>query len=154
MANYAFIDENNVVVDLITGRDEDDLPEGITSWEEHYGEIRGMRCVRYSINTHGNVHTHGKQPFRYNPAIIGGTYDEERDGFIEPYPHVHAGRTFSLDEETLRWEEDYPKPNDGYCYKWDKDVLVWARYGPDEPVPDKNKNWVHETESGGWVEAD
>ena len=154
MANYAFIDDNNVVVDLITGRDEDDLVEGITSWEEHYGEIRGMRCLRFSMNTYGNVHINGKEPFRYNPAMIGGVYDEERDAFITPKPPEYHGRTVTLNPETLAWDEDQPWPDDGYCYKWDHEVRVWYKAGPDTPVPDTTKNWVHETESGGWVEAD
>ena len=38
MAHYAFIDENNIVVDVITGIDEgtDDI-----NWEEWYGNFRG-----------------------------------------------------------------------------------------------------------------
>ena len=38
MAHYAFLDDNNVVILVIVGRDENDLPDGITSWEDYYGE--------------------------------------------------------------------------------------------------------------------
>ena len=51
MAHYAFLDSNNVVTEVITGRDEDDLATGITSWEEHYSSFRnGQRCIRTSYN--------------------------------------------------------------------------------------------------------
>ena len=36
MAHYAFLDENNIVKEVIVGKDEndtEDLPEGFTSWE-------------------------------------------------------------------------------------------------------------------------
>ena len=37
MAHYAFIDDNNVVISVITGVDEDSpLPDGYTSWEQFY----------------------------------------------------------------------------------------------------------------------
>ena len=153
MANYAFVDENNIVVDIITGRDENDLPNGISSWEEHYGEIHGLRCLRYSANTHGNVHVHGKDPFRYNPAIVGGVYDEQRDAFIAPQPAPEcSGPPWVLNQDTLCWEEQVPKPNDGYGYRWDSVVDIWFRVGPSEPVPDTTKNWAYEPENNGWVE--
>lgn len=153
MANYAFLDENNIVVDVITGRDEDDLEEGIQNWEDHYGELRGMRCLRYSANTHGNVHAYGKQPFRYNPATIGGRYDDERDAFIYPEPtNSCSGPPLYLNEETLTWEPSEPFPLDGHAYRWDDLVGIWFRVGPDQPVPDATKNWAYEPENLGWVE--
>lgn len=154
MANYAFVDENNIVVDVITGRDEDDLPEGISSWEEHYGELREMRCLRYSANTHGNVHAHGKKPFRYNPAAIGGRYDPERDAFIEPAPPSQcSGPDWVLNHHTLSWEEDPPRPTDGFCYRWDDVVGIWFRVGPDDPVPDTTKNWAWDLDTNEWIET-
>ena len=62
MAHYAFINENNKVTEVITGKNEndtEDLPNGFDSWEEWYGDFRGQTCKRTSYNTHGNVHTGG-----------------------------------------------------------------------------------------------
>jgi hypothetical protein len=100
MAHYAFVTEDNVVVDVITGRDEDDLPEGITSWEEYYGEAYGARCLRTSFNTLRGTHLTGGVPFRGNFAGHGFVYDEALDAFIPPKP---AG-DYVLDEETFTWE--------------------------------------------------
>ena len=87
MAHYAFIDEDNVVVWVITGRDEDDLdalPEGFASWEAYYGHKRGMTCLRTSYNTIDGEHVLGGTPFRENYAATGYTYDPDLDAFIRP----------------------------------------------------------------------
>jgi transketolase N-terminal domain/subunit len=39
MAHYAFLDENNIVTEVIVGKDEGE--EGI-DWEAHYGAFRGQ----------------------------------------------------------------------------------------------------------------
>jgi hypothetical protein len=101
MAHYAFLDENNIVTEVIVGRDEDDLAEGVTSWEDYYGAFRGQRCVQTSYNTLANVHASGGTPFRGNYAGIGFTYDEALDAFIPPNP----GEDYVLDEETFSWVE-------------------------------------------------
>ena len=74
MAHYAFLDANNVVVQVIAGRDEDEIVNGISDWETYYGNIRGQRCVRTSYN--GNI--------RGKYAGIGDTYDEANDVFVAP----------------------------------------------------------------------
>lgn len=100
MAHYAFIDNNSIVVEVITGRDETDLVDGIESWEKHYEEFRpGLKCVRTSYN--GNI--------RKNYAGIGYTYDEIRDAFIPPKPDDYTDEdgksfTFILNEDTCLWE--------------------------------------------------
>ena len=78
MAHYAFLDENNVVVEVITGKDETELIDGVTP-EEWYANFRGQTCVRTSYN--GNI--------RYNYAGIGFTYDPIDDAFIPPVPCEH-----------------------------------------------------------------
>jgi hypothetical protein len=72
MAHYAFLD-NNIVTEVITGIDETELIEGLST-EEWYGNFRGQRCVRTSYN--GNI--------RGKYAGIGDTYDEATDTFISP----------------------------------------------------------------------
>jgi hypothetical protein len=104
MAHYAFLDENNLVTEVITGRDEDDLADGVTSWEEYYGAFRGQRCLQTSYNTVAGVHASGGTPFRGNYAGIGYTYDEELDAFIPPKPSpTEDVAEWVLDEETFSW---------------------------------------------------
>ena len=92
MAHYAFLDRNNMVVEVIVGRDEDDLPDGITSWEDHYGEFRNLRCLRTSYNTRNGEHLTGKTPFRGTYAGIGYRYDDDLDEFVAPVePEVTDG---------------------------------------------------------------
>jgi hypothetical protein len=79
MAHYAFLDDNNIVTEVITGKDETELIEGITP-EEWYANYRGQRCVRTSYNA----------TIRYNYAGIGFTYDPIDDAFIAPIPCEHA----------------------------------------------------------------
>lgn len=88
MAHYAFLDENNVVTEVIVGRDETELIEGKDP-ETWYGEFRGQTCKRTSYN--GNVRKHF--------AGIGFTYDETLDAFIPPKCHEIA----VLDELTALW---------------------------------------------------
>jgi hypothetical protein len=91
MAHYAFLDENNIVTEVITGRDEWEEVNGITDWEQAYGEIRGQVCKRTSYN--GNI--------RYNYAGIGHTYDPIDDAFISPMPCNHPELTLN---DLKRWE--------------------------------------------------
>jgi len=93
MAHYAFLDENNVVTEVITGIDETSLFEGLDP-ETWYGNFRGQVCKRTSYN--GNI--------RKNYAGIGYTYDETRDAFIPPKPENIDGIEFILNEDTCLWE--------------------------------------------------
>jgi hypothetical protein len=102
MAHYAFLDENNIVTEVIPGRDEDDLVEGVTSWEEHYGAFRNQRCLRTSYNTFAGQHAFGGEPLRGNYAGPGYYYDEALDAFIPPKP---GQSEWVLDESTFSWVE-------------------------------------------------
>jgi hypothetical protein len=90
MAHYAFLDENNVVTEVITGRNENEIVDGISDWETYYGEFRGQRCVRTSYNNKIRV--------RY--AGIGMSYNEDLDAFIPIKCHNEA----VLNEETCDWD--------------------------------------------------
>ena len=116
MAHYAFLDENNVVTEVIVGKDE-----GNFNWETQYGSFRGQACKRTSYNTSGGVHSGGGTPFRKNYAGIGYTYDEIRDAFIPPKPEGN----YILNEETCKWEAPVPHPNDGKLYIWDETTKSW-----------------------------
>lgn len=119
MAHYAFIDENNIVVEVITGRDEYDLVDGIESWEKHYEEFRpGLKCIRTSYN--GNI--------RKNYAGIGFTYDETRDAFIP----IKEFNSWILNEDTCKWEAPIPMPIDDKIYYWDEETVSWIEKTPAE----------------------
>lgn len=75
MAHYAFLDGQNVVTEVIVGRDEDD--SGI-DWETHYAQVRGLpagQCRRTSYNTRAGIHTQGGQPYRNTFAGVGYRFD-------------------------------------------------------------------------------
>jgi hypothetical protein len=91
MAHYAFLDESNIVTEVIVGIDETELIEG-KSTEDWYAEFRGQKCVRTSYN--GNI--------RYNYAGIGYTYDPIDDAFIAPMPECNHEELFLNDLK--RWE--------------------------------------------------
>ena len=100
MAYYAFLNQNNIVTEVITGIDETELIEGATP-EEWYGVFRGQVCKRTSYNTVGGVHVAGGVPYRKNYAGIGYTYDYVRDAFIPPKPD---GDGWVLNEDSCLWE--------------------------------------------------
>ena len=88
MAHYAFLNENNLVTEVIVGIDETELIEGLDT-ETWYSNFRGQVCKRTSYN--GN--------YRKNYAGIGYVYDSVRDAFIAPEPAEQIG----FDEQTCRW---------------------------------------------------
>lgn len=126
MGHYAFIDQSNIVVEVITGRDEDEIVDGISDWEAYYTTKReGLRAVRTSYNTIAGKHLNGGIPFRGNYAGIGYTFDETigTDGaFIPPKPFD----SWVLDEATYSWVAPIPMPEDGGKYVWDENEGDWV----------------------------
>jgi len=126
MAYYAFLDDNNIVTEVITGRNETEHVDGINDWEEHYGQIRGQICKRTSYNTRGNINqTTGLTGFRYNFASIGFTFDPTvmPDGaFISPQPYP----SWILNDATKLWEAPTPRPDDGNLLQWSEEDLAWV----------------------------
>jgi len=120
MAHYAFLDSNNIVTEVIVGKDEG---EGGIDWEQHYGEFRGQTCKRTSYNTRGGVHSNGGTPYRKNYAGIGYTYDAGRDAFIPPKPFA----SFVLNETSCTWEAPVPMPVvEGKRFTWDEPTTSWV----------------------------
>lgn len=111
MAHYAFLDNANIVTEVIVGRDEWEVVEGISDWEAHYGEFRGQLCKRTSYN--GNI--------RKNYAGIGFRYDETLDAFIPPQPFP----SWVLDEATALWGAPVPYPTDDLMYAWNEELGDW-----------------------------
>ena len=123
MAHYAFLDENNIVTEVITGKNENEKRDGKTvDWEVWYGNFRGQTCKRTSYNTAGNVHSDNtKNAFRGNYAGIGYTYDETNDVFIPPKPFD----SWVLNESIWLWDSPVPYPSDGKDYTWNEETTSW-----------------------------
>ena len=119
MAHYSFLDNNNIVTEVIVGKNEG---EDNTDWEVHYGNFRNQVCKRTSYNTQGGIHSSGGIPYRKNYAGIGYTYDEQRDAFIPQKPYA----SFILNEDTCLWEPPVPYPTDGEQYTWNEEDLQWS----------------------------
>lgn len=91
MAHYAFLDDSNIVTEVIVGKDETELIDE-KSPEQWYSEFRGQKCIRTSYN--------GK--IRFNFAGIGYLYDPIDDAFIPPVPE--CGHESLLLNAEKRWE--------------------------------------------------
>jgi hypothetical protein len=94
MAHYAFLDNNNIVTEVIVGIDETELIEGLDP-ETWYSNFRNQTCKRTSYNN----------KIRKQYAGIGYKYDVDADVFIalQPYP------SWSLDEN-FDWQAPISKP--------------------------------------------
>jgi len=118
MAHYAFLDDNNLVTEVIVGIDETELIEGLEP-ETWYGNFRGQTCKRTSYN--------GK--IRKTYAGIGFRYDSDRDAFIPPKPFD----SWVLEETTCRWIAPTPYPSNGFTYLWNETELAWELADFSEP---------------------
>jgi hypothetical protein len=112
MAHYAFLDNNNVVTEVITGKDETELIDGLTP-EVWYGNFRGQTCVRTSYNNN----------IRKQYAGIGYTYNSIADVFVKPQPFSSWTLNSNYD-----WQPPTPRPEG--VYEWDEESLSWL------PIPD------------------
>lgn len=123
MAHFAKLDENNLVVFVTVGRQEDDGKE--LELQQRTGDV----YKQTSYNTKAGVHYNQEgQPsadqskaFRYNFAGIGFTYDEQRDAFIPPRPFG----SWVLDESTCQWVAPVEYPTDGSTYSWNDNSVQW-----------------------------
>jgi len=108
MAHYAFLDENNIVTEVIVGRDEWEVVNGISDWEEAYSLVRGQPCKRTSYNN----------SIRKQYAGVGFAYDSIKDQFVRPQPYA----SWSLDANN-DWQAPTPKPEG--AYSWNEESLSW-----------------------------
>ena len=124
MSHFAKLNENNIVIDVLVGRQEDD------GQEEALCLRTGDVYKQTSYNTRGGVHYNPDtgepsedqtKAFRKNYAAIGDTYDAERDAFIEPKPFA----SWILNEQTCLWEAPTPYPSDGNLYVWNEGLVAW-----------------------------
>jgi hypothetical protein len=108
MAHWAEIDENNVVLRVTVGDNND--PNGDEGYQWLINNLGGT-WVKTSYN--GNI--------RKNYAGIGYTYDQERDAFIPPKPF----ESWVLNEDTCQWEAPIAYPADDKIYTWDEATVNW-----------------------------
>ena len=111
MAHYAFLDENNIVVEVIVGIDETETIDGLSP-EEWYGNFRGQVCKRTSYNHN----------IRKNYAGVGYTYDSVRDAFIP----LKEFESWVLNEDTCLWKAPVAYPTDDKHYTWDEATISWV----------------------------
>jgi hypothetical protein len=123
MAHYAFLDENNIVTEVITGVNETEFIEGLDP-EIWYGNFRGQVCKRTSYNTYHNAHKNNGTAFRGNYAGIGYKYDQDFNVFIPPQPYP----SWKLDYTIYDWVSPVPKPEDTeeYWWKWSEINKEWV----------------------------
>ena len=127
MAHYALINSDNIVVQVITGVDENIIQTdtdgtivgGTTqAWEQFYAsqpQFAGLICKRTSYN--GNI--------RANYAGVGYKYDLNFDVFIAPQPYP----SWKLDYTTYQWEAPIAKPDEveGYVWRWSEINKEWIQ---------------------------
>lgn len=116
MAHYAFLDDNNIVTEVIVGKDESELIDGMST-EEWYSQFRGQKCVRTSYN----------HRLRKQFAGIGFTYDPIADVFVAPQPFP----SWTLDKN-FDWQPPTPMPLDKASY-WDEPTLMWVEITAPNP---------------------
>ena len=139
MAHYAFLNENNIVTEVIPGVDENitqidldgtEVGGSSESWETFYGNLKGQICKRTSYNARDgkkwNNSVFPPEPteedgFRKNYASEGYTYDSEKDAFISPKPYP----SWILNEITCSWQAPVAIPEEEGQWVWNEETLSW-----------------------------
>ena len=123
MSHWAELDENNIVIRITVGNNNE--PDEGYEWLVNN---LGGTWVKTSYNTFAGKYRNPEtneitdQPgFRKNFAGIGFTYDSDRDAFIAPKPH----NSWVIDEDTCLWKAPVAYPNDEGIYTWNESTLSW-----------------------------
>lgn len=115
MAHWAELDENNIVIRVVVGDDND--PAGDEGYQWLIDNLGGT-WIKTSYNSLGGVHylpdkqrdengqriPSGKPHLRYNYAGLGSVYDPVADAFIPPKPTFLQGIEWILNTQTYLWE--------------------------------------------------
>lgn len=115
MAHWAELDENNVVLRVTVG-DNNNPDEGYQWLIDNLGG-RWLKC---SYNTIDGIHILGGTPLRWTYPSIGYLYFEDIDSFVAPSEH----KGWVLNKETRKWEAPIPKPDSGH-WIWDDETQNW-----------------------------
>lgn len=108
MAHWAELDENNIVLRVTVGDNDD--PNGDEGYQWLIDNLGG-RWIKTSYN--GTI--------RKNFAGVGFIYDEAGDAFYEPQPYP----SWKLDRQNFQWKPPIDYPGDG-MYKWDEETVSWV----------------------------
>jgi hypothetical protein len=117
MAHWAEVDENNTVIRVLVG-DNNDL-NGDEGYQWLIDNLGGT-WIKTSYNTKKGVHSEGGTPLRWTFASPGYTYREDLDAFIEP--SIYVGWVF--DSTIMDWVAPIPKPDSG-LWLWDNETVSW-----------------------------
>ena len=117
MAHFAKLDaENNVVKVHVVANSvitDDDGKEQESLGIDFLNKLDGVGWYKQ---------TSYNGTFRKNYATIGGTYDADKDAFINPQPFP----SWSLNTTTCLWEPPTAHPDDWTKqYVWDEPRLQW-----------------------------
>jgi hypothetical protein len=108
MSHWAEVDENNIVIRVTVGNNND--PNGDEGYQWLVENLGGT-WIKTSYNAN----------IRKNYAGIGFTYDETLDAFIPPKPYD----SWILNEDTCLWDPPVSRPNDDQSYIWNEEDSVW-----------------------------
>jgi hypothetical protein len=150
MAYYALINKDDIVVNVITGIDENEIQTDLDgtqvggsteAWEKFYESLPhfdGLYCKRTSYNTNGGIHENGGTPFRGNFAGIGYKYHLDFDVFIPPQPFP----SWKLSYVTYKWKPPVPRPAsiDGHIWKWSELNKEWILVEVENAQPEENQS--------------
>jgi hypothetical protein len=119
MAHFAQIDENNIVINVLTVPDE----------EQH----RGEEYLSVNLGLGGRwIQTSYNSNIRKTFAGIGYSYNEELDIFLPPKPF----QSWVIDTNKGEWVAPKLRPEEiiGTALIWDEDNQDWRR----ENLPNMN----------------
>lgn len=108
MAHWAELDNNNIVLRVTVGNNND--PNGDEGYQWLIDNLGG-NWVKTSYN--GAI--------RGRFAAIGDIYDEKLDAFITPQPFA----SWTLNTDTYLWEAPLSYPEDGFLYEWNESTKSW-----------------------------
>jgi hypothetical protein len=140
MANFAKLNENNVVDQVIVMNDTD-----ATS------QLSGLEFIKSLPGIEGNWKECSDN------VSIGFTYNIELECFVPPKPYT----SWVLNTQTTQWESPVEKPiNTGFTYwSWDEETVSWKKTDIEKPFPSWEANeellrWVPPTPRPEFNEAD
>lgn len=129
MAHWAEIDENNIVVRVLVGDNND--PNGDEGYQWLLDNLGG-RWIQCSYNTYKGVHALGGTPLRWTYPGPGSVYFEDLDIFLTTPPFL----SWIADKENKTWKAPKPKPDSGLWY-WSESTLDWKEIDIDNPTDEE-----------------
>ena len=123
MAHWAEIDENNIVIRVLVGDNND--PNGDEGYQWLIDNLGGT-WIKTSFNTSEGKHLEGGIPLRGNYAGIDFTYHSECDAFMPPKEF----ESWIIDTSNYTWIPPVPKPDSG-IWVWDEETISWKEQDPE-----------------------